>query len=96
MEKQKVDALIAVYLPKIYSFADKKAFSYEEAEELAAEMTAEVYRSLRKREEICSLEGYIRRICEHTALSYAAVCSDRKDLRLYRDRTSDAKAAHDL
>ena len=33
MDKQVADNLINAYLPKIYAFAIKKAFSYTEAEE---------------------------------------------------------------
>ena len=57
MEKEKADALITDYLGKIYGFAYKKSFSYDEAEELAAEMTSEVYRALRGSGEVVSPEG---------------------------------------
>ena len=40
MEKVKADRVIAEYLQKIYGFAFKKAFSYDEAEELASEIPA--------------------------------------------------------
>ena len=35
MEKAEADRMIKEYLPKIYGFAMKKAFSYDEAEDLA-------------------------------------------------------------
>ena len=66
MEKQKAEEIITEYLEKIYGFAFKKAFSLDEAEELAAAMTAEVWQSLLSAQEIFNLEGYIWRICEHT------------------------------
>lgn len=72
MEKEKADALITDYLGKIYGFAYKKSFSYDEAEELAAEMTSEVYRALRGSEEVANPEGYIWRICEHTYAKYVS------------------------
>ena len=72
MEKQKADVIITEYLQKIYGFAYKKSFSYDETEELAAEMTAEVYRALRIRDEIYNLEGYVWRICEHTYAKYVS------------------------
>ncbi|MBR6915515.1 MAG: sigma-70 family RNA polymerase sigma factor, partial [Clostridia bacterium] len=72
MEKSKADALITGYLQKIYGFAYKKSFSYDEAEELAAEMTAEAYRALLGAEEIVNPEGYIWRICEHTYAKYVS------------------------
>ena len=34
MEKQKADDTITLYLEKIYGFAFKKAYSYDEAEEI--------------------------------------------------------------
>ena len=72
MEKERADALITEYLPKIYGFACKKAFSYDESEELAAQMTAEVYGSFLARDEIYNVEGYVWRICEHTYARYVA------------------------
>ncbi len=70
MEKQEADKIIVEYLPKIYGFAMKKAFDFAEAEELCAEMTAEVYQSLRKAEKIYNLDGYVWRICEHVFAKY--------------------------
>lgn len=72
MEKQKADALITEYLPKIYGFAYKKSFSYDETEELAAEMTAEVYKSMLRSEDIYNVDGYVWRICEHVYSKYVA------------------------
>lgn len=72
MEKSKADVLITGYLQKIYGFAYKKSFSYDEAEELAAEMTAEAYRALLGAEEIVNPEGYIWRICENTYAKYVS------------------------
>lgn len=72
MEKQEADKIITEYLPKIYGFAMKKAFDFAEAEELCAEMTAQVYQSLRSAEKIYNPEGYVWRICEHTFARYAS------------------------
>ena len=52
MNKQKADQLITEYLPKVYGFAVTKAFSYDEAEELCADIICELYRSLLKSDEI--------------------------------------------
>ena len=46
MEKQKADAIITEYLPKIYGFSIKKSFLYQEAEELCSDIVEEVYFSL--------------------------------------------------
>ncbi len=75
MDKQTADKLITEYLPKIYGFAMKKAFSYGEAEELCADIVSEVYSSLRKAKEIENLEGYIWRISQH---AYAKFLSGKK------------------
>ena len=78
MEKQKVDKIITEYFRKIYGFAMNKAYSYDEAEELCAEILKEVYISLRKADEIANVEGYIWRIGEHT---YARYVSQKKKNR---------------
>ena len=72
MEKQKADDTIILYLEKIYGFAFKKAYSYDEAEELASEMTAEVYTSLLNSNDIINVSGYIWRICENVYSRYVA------------------------
>lgn len=72
MEKQKADQIITNYFKKIYGFAMKKAFSYDEAEELGAQMVSEVYLSLLHAEAIANMEGYIWRICENTYARYVA------------------------
>ena len=73
MDKTKVDGIITEYLEKIYGFAIKKSFSYEEAEELSAEIVKECYLSLLKSEEVYNIEGYIWRISEHVYSKYVAV-----------------------
>lgn len=70
MNKQNVDKIITEYLSKIYGFAAKKSFSYDEAEELASDIVHEVYNSLLKAEEVVNVEGYIWRISEHTYSKY--------------------------
>lgn len=75
MDKQKADQIIAEYLKKIYGFAIKKSYSYDEAEELCAEIVCEVYLSLRKADEIISMERYIWRISNYV---YSKYVSSRK------------------
>lgn len=72
MEKQKADQIITNYSKKIYGFAMKKAFSYDEAEELGAQMVSEVYLSLLHAEAVANIDGYIWRICENTYARYVA------------------------
>lgn len=73
MEKQKANHVITQYFKKIFGFAMKKSFSYDEAEELSAQMVSEVYISLLHAESIVNMEGYIWRICEHTYAKYVMV-----------------------
>ena len=75
MKKQKADELIIKYLPKIYGFAVKKSFSYEEAEELSSDIVAEVYLSLLSAKEIYNIDGYVWRISEHV---YSKFVSSKK------------------
>ena len=65
MDKQKADALITEYLPKVYGFCMKKSFSYDEAEELCADIILELYRSFLSSAEIHNLDGYVWRISNH-------------------------------
>lgn len=75
MNKQKADSIITEYFHKIYGFAIKKSFSYDEAEDLCSDILQEVYLSLLKADEIINLEGYIWRISEHT---YSKFVSSKK------------------
>jgi len=72
MDKQKADRIITEYFHKIYGFAMKKAFSYDEAEDLCGDIVQEVYISLLKAGEIFNLEGYIWRISENTFSRYVS------------------------
>ena len=59
MEKQKADKVITQYLNKIYGFAVKKSFSFDEAEDLCSEIIFAVYTSLLKAEEISAIRAII-------------------------------------
>ena len=75
MKKEQADKIITEYLQKIYGFAMKKAYSYDEAEDICSEIVLEVYQSLLRSDEIANLEGYIWRISEHT---YSKFVSSKK------------------
>ena len=75
MEKQKADAIITEYLPKIYGFSIKKSFLYQEAEELCSDIVEEVYLSLLAAKEIYNVEGYVWRISQHV---YSKFVSSKK------------------
>lgn len=70
MEKQQADAIITEYLPKLYGFAVKRCYGYDEAEELCAQIVEEVYRALRTRDGIRNVGGYIYTVCERTYAGY--------------------------
>ena len=72
MDKQKADKIISEYLQKIYGFSVKKAFSYDEAEDLCSDIVTEVYTSLLRSDDIANIEGYIWRISEYTYSKYVA------------------------
>lgn len=72
MDKQTADSIITEYLQKIYGFAIKKCYSYQEAEELCAEIIKETYISLLKAEEIINIDGYIWRISQYAFSKYVS------------------------
>lgn len=73
MDKQKADRIITEYLGKIYGFACKKAFSYDEAEELSSLLSEKIYTSLLAySEDIYNIEGFIWRLCEHNYAKFVA------------------------
>lgn len=72
MDKQKADEILIGYLPKIYGFAVKNSFSYDEAEDICAEIVKELYEALLKSEEIYNIDGYIWRISKHVYSKYVA------------------------
>ena len=82
MEKQKADKLILKFSSKVYGFAVKKSFSYDEAEELSAEMLKEVYLSMLKAGDIVNIEGYVWRICEHVYAKYVNQIKQKKGVSL--------------
>ena len=58
MDKQKADKIITEYLQKIYGFAVKKSFSFDEAEDLCSDIVQEVYLSLLKADDIAKKLGF--------------------------------------
>lgn len=96
MDKQKADKIITEYLQKIYGFAVKKSFSYDEAEDLCDEIIQEVYLSLLKANEIVNIEGYIWRISEHTYSKYVSskkrmegISIDSVEIPFFEDFTAE-------
>ena len=95
MDKQLTDQIITEYLPKIYGFAVKKAYSYDDAEDLCAEIVQEVYLSLLRAENVINIEGYVWRISEHTYAKYVSskkkhegISLDAISIPIYNDHSS--------
>lgn len=65
MDKQKADRILTEYLQKIYGFALSKTGDSYEAEELASDITYEVYLSLLRDGEIFNVNSYIWRISSY-------------------------------
>ena len=65
MDKQKADELIFSYIRKIFGFAMSKLSKIDEAEELASEITFQVYSSLLKQDRIENPDGYVFRIAQN-------------------------------
>lgn len=82
MDKQTADSIISEYLQKIYGFAIKKCYSYQEAEELCAEIIKETYISLLKAEEIINIDGYIWRISQYAFSKYVSRQKKHKGISL--------------
>ena len=82
MEKRKADKLILKYSSKVYGFAVKKSYSYDEAEELSAEILKEVYLSMLQTDDIVNIEGYVWRICEHVYAKYVNQIKQKKGVSL--------------
>ncbi len=82
MEKQKADKLILKFSSKVYGFAVKKSYSYDEAEELSGEMLKEVYLSMLQADDIVNVEGYVWRICEHVYAKYVNQIKQQKGISI--------------
>ncbi len=71
MDKQNADRILTEYLQKIYGFALSKTGDSYEAEELASDITYEVYLSLLRDGEIYNVNSYIWRISSYVFAHWA-------------------------
>ena len=71
MDKQNADRIITEYLQRIYGFALSKTRDSYEAEELASDITYEVYLSLLRDGEIYNVNSYIWRISSYVFARWA-------------------------
>ncbi len=70
MNKNDADKIISSYVKKLFGFAMSKLSRIDEAEELAAEITLQVYESLLKQDNIENPDGYIYRIAKNVYARY--------------------------
>ncbi len=70
MDKSAADRIITEYMPRIYGFALQKTGDSREAEELASDITYEVYLSLLREGEIYHVGAYIWRISSYVFARY--------------------------
>lgn len=82
MDKQQADKIITEYLPKIYGFSLKNSFSYNEAEEICADIAKELYEALLKLKDIYNLDGYVWRICKHVYSKYVSTVKKHQGVSL--------------
>lgn len=88
MDKQKADSIVIEYLPKIYGFSVNKSFSYDEAEEICAEIVKELYDSLLKSKSIYNLDGYVWNISKHVYSKYVSSVKKRREIAFEGNDTS--------
>ena len=71
MDKQNADRILTEYLQKIYGFALSRCRDSFEAEELASDITYEVYLSLLRDGEIYNVNAYVWRISQYVFARWA-------------------------
>ena len=79
MNKQDADKIISSYVKKLFGFAMSRLSKIDEAEELAAEITIQVYESLLKQDSVENPDGYIYRIAKNV---YARHIDRRKKVNV--------------
>lgn len=70
MNKHDADKIISSYIKKLFGFAVSRLSKIDEAEELAAEITLQVYESLLRQDNITNLDGYIWRVARNVYARY--------------------------
>ncbi len=70
MKKHEADRIISSYVKKLFGFAMSGLSKIDEAEELAAEITLQVYESLLRQDHIANLDGYIWRVARNVYARY--------------------------
>lgn len=82
MNKNKVDKLTVEYQKKIFGFAMEKTQDITEAEEIAADIVYEVYKSLLAADDIANIDGYVYRIARNVFAKFLDKRSRQKNLNM--------------
>lgn len=79
MEQKRIEALLKKQIQPIYAFARKKTRNLDDAEELAARITAAVHSSLLRHEEPWNLEAWVWRIAQNQWANWLRGCYREKE-----------------
>ncbi|WP_302625854.1 RNA polymerase sigma factor [uncultured Eubacterium sp.] len=82
MNKTNADALVLKYQKKIFGFAMDKMHNISDAEELAADIVCELYKSLINAKTIANTDGYVYRIAKNVYARYLNRENQHKHLDL--------------
>jgi len=70
MNKTEADKLIMEYVKKLFGFARARLSDIAEAEELAADITLQVYEAFLKAQDIANVDGYVWRVAKNCYARY--------------------------
>ena len=93
MKKEEADNIISEYMNKIYGFALSKTMNIDTAEELAATITFEVYKSLLKSDCVHNINSYIYQIASNVYANF--VTKENENKSIIQDATNSTKNAVD-
>ena len=87
MDKAIADQIISEYIQKIYGFAISKTHKLDEAEELASQITLDVYTSLLKYNDITNINGYVYRVAANVYARF--VDNHKRGMHLSLDEVTE-------
>ena len=93
MNKVLADKTIEKYIYKIYGFSLTKTMNIDLAEELASNITFEVYKSFLKSEKITNIDGFVWKIACNL---YSQFVTKEKNYRIVRSLPEEEKNEQDL
>ena len=89
MEKEQADKIIAEYMKKIYGFTLSRTMDIDLAEEIASEITYEVYKALLKVENTYNVNSYIYRIAHNVHHRFLSEGKHFSQIFTIDDKVSD-------